>query len=148
VSRGKFPEKDSDWPLYAGVLFAFVVMVLALLGALDAVKIWIRILIYLAAFILCHGAVFLIGKASLTKAVLQDEATIAAKSACLGTFDLNGHSFAAYEKETGYGGRQFRLLSYPSVDPEQEAAIIRYMVREGLIEGDVAAIKPENRRRS
>ena len=138
--RGEFPEKDSDCPLYAGVLFACVVMVLTFLGALDTAKIWIRILIYLAAFILCMGGVFilclggvfLIGKAC--KVALQDEATIAPKSACLGTFHLNGRSFAAYEKETGHGGKQFRLLSYPSVDPEQEAAIIRYMVREGLIE--------------
>ena len=130
--RGKFPEKYSAWPLYAGVLFACVVMLLTLLGALDAGKIWIRILIYLAAFILCLGGVFLIGKAS--KVALQDEATIAAESACLRTFHLNVRSFAAYQKETGHGGKQFRLLSYPSVDPEQEAAIIRYMVREGLIE--------------
>lgn len=109
-------------------------MVLTTLGTFDALHIWIRFLIYLAASILCVGGVFLIGEPSPTRPALQDEATTAAKSDGLGTFYLNGHSFTPYEKEMDDGGRQFRLLSHPSVNPEQEAAIIRYMVHEGLIE--------------
>jgi hypothetical protein len=32
------------------------------------------------------------------------------------------------------GSKQFRLVSSPKVSPEQEAAYIRYIVNEGLIE--------------
>ena len=68
-------------------------------------------------------------KEPFRKALLDES-----KSICLGAFHLNGHSFEAYERETDYGGRQFRLRSYPSVNPDQEAAIIRYLVHEGLID--------------
>jgi len=120
---------DSAWQLYASVLFNGLVMALICSGALDAVTLWIRVLIYLNAFVLCLGGLYLILKEPFRKALLDES-----KSICLGAFHLNGHSFEAYERETDYGGRQFRLRSYPSVNPDQEAAIIRYLVHEGLID--------------
>ena len=92
-------------------------------------NLWIRVLIYLNAFVLCLGGLYLILKEPFRKALLDES-----KSICLGAFHLNGYSFEAYERETDYGGRQFRLRSYPSVNPDQEAAIIRYLVHEGLID--------------
>ena len=52
----------------------------------------------------------------------------------LGKFELNGRSITAYERENDLGGRQLRLNSYPAITPEQEAALIRYIVNEGLVE--------------
>jgi hypothetical protein len=51
-----------------------------------------------------------------------------------GRFRLNGYSFEAYEREGENGSKQFRLVSSAKVNPEREAACIRYMVNEGLIE--------------
>ena len=133
VSMREFGVRDSAWHLYASVLFNGLVMALICSGALDAVDLWIRVLIYLNAFVLCLGGLYLILKEPFRKALL-DEPTTESKSICLGAFHLNGHSFEAYERETDYGGRQFRLRSYPSVNPDQEAAIIRYLVHEGLID--------------
>jgi hypothetical protein len=79
-------------------------MALICSGALDAVTLWIRVLIYLNAFVLCLGGLYLILKEPFRKALLDES-----KSICLGAFHLNGHSFEAYERETDYGGRQFRL---------------------------------------
>jgi hypothetical protein len=129
----EFRVRDSAWQLYASVLFNGLVMALICSGALGAVNLWIRVLIFLNAFVLCLGGLYLILKEPFRKALL-DEPTIESKSICLGAFHLNGHSFEAYERETDYGGRQFRLRSYPSVNPDQEAAIIRYLVHEGLID--------------
>src|SRR5260370_26593725 len=52
----------------------------------------------------------------------------------LGKFTLNGYTFKAYERETVDGSRQFRLSAFPSITREQEAALIRYLVNEGLVE--------------
>jgi hypothetical protein len=76
----------------------------------------------------------LIWKDPLSTPGFQEEPTQEPKSIYLGKFDLNGYSFRAYERETDKAGRQFRLISFPSLTPEREAAFIRYMVNEGLIE--------------
>jgi hypothetical protein len=49
-------------------------------------------------------------------------------------FYLNGCFFQPYEQETKDGQRQFRLLSMPQISPEREAAVIRYLINEGLSE--------------
>ena len=109
-------------------------MALICLGALDTVSLWIRALAYLVALVLCLGALFLICREPLRNGALEDKPAIEPKSTCLGRFYLNGYCFEAYERETDFGGGQFRLLSYPSVNADQEAAVIRYVLHEGLIE--------------
>jgi hypothetical protein len=49
-------------------------------------------------------------------------------------FYLNGCLFQPYEQETLDGRKQFRLLSVPRISPEREAAVIRYLINEGLSE--------------
>jgi hypothetical protein len=134
VRKPKFRARDSAWHPYAGILFAGFGMALICLGALDTLSLWIRALAYLAALVLCLGALFLICREPLRNGALEDKPAIEPKSTCLGRFYLNGYCFEAYERETDFGGRRFRLLSYPSVNADQEAAVIRYMLHEGLIE--------------
>ena len=59
----------------------------------------------------------------------------------LGKFNLNGYTFKAYERETVDGSRQFRLSAFPSITCEQEAALIRYLVNEGLVENLVQGLR-------
>jgi hypothetical protein len=47
---------------------------------------------------------------------------------------LNGYFFEAYEREEENGSKQFQLLASPNIDPQREAACIRYLVNGGLIE--------------
>jgi hypothetical protein len=47
-------------------------------------------------------------------------------------FYLNGCFFQPYEQDTSGERKQFRLLSEPPLKPEKEAAIIRYLINEGL----------------
>jgi hypothetical protein len=51
---------------------------------------------------------------------------------CFTKFYLNGHFFQPYEQETLNGLKQFRLLATPDMSPEREAALIRYLINEGL----------------
>jgi hypothetical protein len=53
---------------------------------------------------------------------------------CFVKFDLNGYFFQPYEQLTLDGRQRFRLLATPSMSPEQEAAVIRYLINEGLTE--------------
>jgi hypothetical protein len=57
--------------------------------------------------------------------------------------DLNGYSLRAYECETARDGKQFRLVSIPGVAPQKEAAVIRYIVNEGLIENILQGMSKE-----
>ena len=56
------------------------------------------------------------------------------KDLCLRAFYLNGYFFQPYEQGTSSGRKRFRLLSTPPISPEREAAIIRYLINEGLSE--------------
>jgi hypothetical protein len=53
---------------------------------------------------------------------------------CFMKFYLNGNFFQPYEQHTFGGRKQFRLLATPQLSPEREAAIIRYLINEGLTE--------------
>jgi hypothetical protein len=64
----------------------------------------------------------------------RNEPALISRGRYLGKFRLNGYLFEAYEQEADNGVREFRLISSPSVNPAREAAFIRYMVYEGLIE--------------
>ena len=52
-------------------------MALICSGALDAVTLWIRVLIYLNAFVLCLGGLYLILKEPFRKALLDESKSIA-----------------------------------------------------------------------
>jgi hypothetical protein len=52
----------------------------------------------------------------------------------LGHVRLNGYTFEAYDRERENGCKQFKLIAWPRFSPEREAAHIRYMVDEWLIE--------------
>jgi hypothetical protein len=80
---------------------------------------------------------FLIWKEPISAIIVEDEAMpISALRKCqiLGRIDLNGIYFEAYEEETGYGVKRFRLQSFPPIGPEREAGFIRYLIHEGFIE--------------
>ena len=49
-------------------------------------------------------------------------------------FYLNGFLFRPYEEMTPNGRKQFRLSSTPELSAEREAAVIRYLINEGLSE--------------
>jgi hypothetical protein len=51
---------------------------------------------------------------------------------CLREFYLNGCWFQPYEQGTSIGRKQFRLSSTPQISPDREAAVIRYLINEGL----------------
>jgi hypothetical protein len=79
----------------------------------------------------CFGGFFLIWKDLVAGAVFS---LARPKDNFLGEFRLNGHFFEAYECGGENCSKQFRLLSSPKMDPEREAACIRYLVNEGLID--------------
>ena len=80
------------------------------------------------------SGLLLIWKDAITVAVVRNEPAPIFTRSYLGKFRLNGYLFEAYEQGVDNGVREFRLISSPSVSPAREAAFIRYLVREGLIE--------------
>ncbi len=109
-------------------------MLLIALGGWDALVTETRILIYVGG-----GLLFIIGLVAIQidairLPAVRHESALKATGRSLGKFQLNGYSFRAYERQTKDGGKEFRLVSSPSMDSVREAAFIRYLIREGLIE--------------
>ena len=86
---------------------------------------------YVAGFIAFLGGAF-----PIWRDLIASEAHSLArpKGKFLGEFRLNGYFFEAYEREEENGVKRFRLLASPVMDSAREAACIRYLVNEGLIE--------------
>jgi len=129
--------EQSAWPICVGILLTYIGMALIGLGGWCSFELSLRCLIYLAGFILFLGGFLLIWKDLLSAPACPEEPTAETpelEGTYLGSFALNGHSFKAFECETDMGRRQFRLISSPPLNSEREAAYIRYLVNEGLVE--------------
>ena len=127
-------KRDSTWHLFAGVLAADFGMLLIGLGGWDALKTDTRILIYVGGSLLFLSGLFLIWMDAVRLAALRHEPALESAGVYLGKFQLNGYLFEAYEREGDNGGKEFRLVSTPPLSPAREAAFIRYIIQEGLID--------------
>ena len=130
----KARRESSGWPVCLGIFLAYVGIALIGFGGWYSVKPSLRWLIYLAGSIVFLTVIFLVWKDLLNARAYPEEPISPRGGHFLGEFELNGHFFKAYELETAQDGRQFRLFSSPRLTPEREAAFIRYIVNEGLVE--------------
>ena len=127
-------KRDSTWHLFAGVLAADLGMLLIGLGGWDTLKTETRTLIYVGGSLLFLSGLYLVWIDAIRLAALRPEPSLEFTGMYLGKFQLNGYLFEAYEREGNNGGKEFRLVSMPSVSPAREAAFIRYIIQEGLID--------------
>ena len=127
----KSKENYTAWEVYGGTVLAVLGVVLIGVGGSEILEHWVRTTMYVAGFIACLSGTFLIWT-DLAVAVVFSPAR--PKGNFLGEFRLNGCFFEAYEREEESGAKRFRLLASPVMDSAREAACIRYLVNEGLIE--------------
>jgi hypothetical protein len=130
----EFRKANTTWELCVGSVLAVIGILLIGFAGWKMLDLWISTTIYVAGSIACLGGFFLIWKDLLEAAAFPDESLPRSEGNFLGRFRLNGYSFEAYEQKGENGRKQFRLVSSPKVSPEREAACIRYIVNEGLIE--------------
>ena len=117
-----------------GVVTADLGILLIGLGGWNVLNSETRMLNYAGGSILFLSGLVLIWIDARHSKVAWNGPTLTPEGIYLGKFELNGHLFEAYERRTNNDTSEFRLLSSPSVNPAQEAAFIRYLVNEGLIE--------------
>jgi hypothetical protein len=117
--------------LCVGTFLAVIGIMLIGVAGSEMLDDWIRTAMYVAGFVGCLGGCLLMWKDLAAAAVFS---LACPKGNFLGEFRLNGYFFGAYEREGENGSKQFRLVSSPKMEPEWEAACIRYLVNEGLIE--------------
>jgi hypothetical protein len=133
----KYLRLASSWNRAVWVDIVLISLGITLFGCGSWLELWLRWLIYLLGFTLCLAGFFLICKDLLSALELPEEPTPEQpepEGVYLGSFDLNGYSFRAYERKIANGSGQFRLISFLPLSPQREAAFIRYIVNEGLIE--------------
>jgi hypothetical protein len=129
-------EKSSTSQLLIGTALAEAGAALVGCGEWDVLKTGTPLLFYTAGFIVLAAGMFLIWKEPLSAMIVENGAPgeTSGRRKFLGRIDLNGYYFEAYEDESNCDGKRFRLQSFPTMNPEHEAAFVRYLVREGFIE--------------
>jgi hypothetical protein len=120
--------------LCIGSIIAVIGIVLIGVAGLYAFDFWTSATLYVAGFLACLGGFVPLWKDLPDASVVAHESSVGSENNFLGRFRLNGCSFEAYEREGANGSKHFRLVSSAKIIPEREAACIRYMVNEGLIE--------------
>ena len=91
------------------------------------------IVLFAVGSLLCLIGLTLARSRDLDRQALKSHA-LESSSLSLKGFRLNGRYFQPYEQEMPGGGRQFRLYTTTSISEDAEAALIRYLVNEGLSE--------------
>jgi hypothetical protein len=127
--------KEKAWVICAGILLVCFGMALIGFGRWYNLDVPQGLSVYLAGFIFCMGGLFYLWWKDPSDEPSEDELPQpGSKNIYLGNLHLNGYSLRAYECQTDCDGTRFRLVSIPAVRPHKEAALIRYIVNEGLIE--------------
>jgi hypothetical protein len=90
--------------------------------------------LWIGGFLFWLIGLALIGRGAPARTQPKHEFTEDSGELCLREFYLNGHFFQPYEQAISIGQKKFRLLSTPPMDPDREAAVIRYLLNEGLCE--------------
>ena len=134
INRAKIPKRESPWQFVLGVVAADLGVALFGLGAWDALNNETRILFYLGGTICLLSGLSLICLDASSLSAAGNQPVSSANVVYLGKFKLNNYLFEAYECAAHDGRREFRLVSHPPVSFAKEAAFVRYMVNEGLIE--------------
>jgi hypothetical protein len=127
-------ENTCIWPLYLSTLLAIVIVVTVGWSEYKAYDLGVWVTICAVGFLVWFVWFALSRKEERDPARPKPELETHSEGMYLGEFCLNGHVFEAYEQETVSGRAQFRLRSTSTMKPEREAAFIRYLVNEGLIE--------------
>ncbi len=117
-----------------GWLFAGSGILMMCVAGSENPDLEINIDIYVASSVTCLCGFILVWKDVVQTAVIRRESWAGSGGKYLGKFRLNDYTLEAYEREGENGCKQFRLVSLARFSPEREAAYIRYMVGEGLIE--------------
>jgi len=129
-----FRLADTTWQTWVGSVLSVLGIGLFGFAGEGALELWTVTAMYAAGFIACLGGLCLICNDLLENVVFPRESLAKSEGNFLGRFRLNGYSFAACERDGSNGVKQLRLVSSTRVSAQQEAACIRYMVNEGLVE--------------
>jgi hypothetical protein len=128
-------NSETGLELGLGLILTIVGIALIAIAALQRAGQALGCVIYIAGFATSGGGITLVWKDLLNSAGFPGEAPSKSPGRYLGAFRLNGYHIQAYERQrTEDNRKEFRLLSTPKMDAELEAACIRYLVNEALIE--------------
>ncbi len=132
-------QGTSTWRLLTGVVIAEAGILIVGFGELSAIEWWMRPLSYFGGFLVLVGTMCLCWKDRFLAMTGNGEAGPGQRRAMaverfLGKINLNGRFLEAYEEEVGSGSKQFRLRASPPIGAKEEAAYIRYLIREGFID--------------
>jgi hypothetical protein len=129
-----YQSHETALEFFRGLIVAIVGIALIAIAGWQPMGLWVDSATYVAGFAAFFGGMAWIWRDLRDSAALPVGDRLQSEGHHLGTLRLNSHLFEAYERQVGNGSKEFRLVSTPMVSAEREAACIRYLVNEGLIE--------------
>jgi hypothetical protein len=127
-------ESNGTWALFSGALLLIVIVAGVVWSEYKAYHIGTWVVLCAGGSLFWFIGFALAGRGGPAGTPLQQECAEGPEGSFLSGFYLNGCFFQAYEQGTSSGRKQFRLLATPQISPEREAAMIRYVINEGLSE--------------
>ena len=122
------------WQLCLGYILIIVGIGLIDFSETQTLRSWVQVGICATGVLAPISGLFLIWKARSESALSARGVLAKSEGNFLGRFRLNRYTFEAYEQNGLYGNQELHLVSSPRISSEKEAACIRYLVNEGLIE--------------
>jgi len=130
----KTRDRGGIWALYLGTMFLIVIVAATLWSEYKAYHLGAWTILCTGGFVFWFIGFAWSGHGRSADPQVKSELAGGSRELCLTEFYLNGCLFRPYEQETLSGRKQFRLSSTPQMSPDREAAVIRYLINEGLSE--------------
>ena len=116
-----------------GMLTSLIgLLFISLIGG-HSIPFWLSTALCIGGFVLCIFGGSLLWLEGNVEPASCAETTAPFAGEYLGEVYLNGYCLAAYGCEVSSSRKQFRLICSPPMGSVKEAALVRYMVREGLM---------------
>ena len=122
------------WALYLGTKLLIVIVAATLWSEYKSYHLAAWIILCAGGFLFWFIGFVWSGHGASGHPRVKSELPGGFRELCLAEFYLNGCFFRPYEQETLGGRKQFRLSSTTQMSPDREAAVIRYLINEGLSE--------------
>lgn len=122
------------WTLCFGMWIVAVIFAAVLWSVFKTNDVAVLLALSVGGFLFFLIWFVVIGRNELAKARQKHKLAGSSSEFCLKGFYLNGHFFQPYEQAISTEQKNFRLLCRPPLEPEREAAVIRYLINEGLSE--------------
>ena len=130
----KSQESNGSGALYLGTLVLIVIVSVVVWSGYKTYHLGTWLVLCAGGFVFWFVGFASSRHSASASSQVKSKPAVGSRELCFKEFYLNGDFFQPFEQETSNGRKQFRLSSTPPLGSDREAAVVRYLINEGLSE--------------